>query len=275
MHWVYRGGQSAKRHQVKTLADHAHYDERDRDGCRDDQSRDQRASPVAQEQDQNRRGQHESDENRVADAVDRIADQDGLIVKRLDLHAFRDGLPHFGQFFCRQIRHRHGVAFRLTENAQQHGRLTVRGHRSYPHSRRAGHGSSPAVAPRGRMDGPGLDFALQSKLALQCKVNRAGHRGSPMSWPSGSPVGWPSETGRAGSGHERRRGRGRGNTHGRPGSSGHHAGRGRTGPAGVPAQSPGQLPHLGTCCSSATGRCGWTSGGRSHFTGRIPGRSRR
>jgi hypothetical protein len=73
-HETHSGGESAESHQVEALAHETHGDQRDRDGGGDYERRYQRAAPVPQEENQNDGGENQSDQNRIADATDGIAD---------------------------------------------------------------------------------------------------------------------------------------------------------------------------------------------------------
>src|SRR5438105_760861 len=90
------GSESAQRHQVEALIEHPQRDEGDRDGGGNHQARDDGATPIVQEQDQNNSGQTEPDQNGVADAADGVSDEFGLIVERLKIYTFGQGFPNAG-----------------------------------------------------------------------------------------------------------------------------------------------------------------------------------
>ena len=74
-------GQAAEGHQVEGLVQQAERDEGDRDGDRDDEPRDQRRAPVAQEQHHDAGGEDQADQDGVAHAVDGFVDEFGLVVE--------------------------------------------------------------------------------------------------------------------------------------------------------------------------------------------------
>ena len=66
------GRQPAERHQVEALAEELHRDERHHHRHRHDEARHERGAPVAEEQPDDERGEEEADDDRVADALDRL-----------------------------------------------------------------------------------------------------------------------------------------------------------------------------------------------------------
>ena len=78
-----RRRQTAQGHQVKALAGDAEKENGHRDGDRDDQAGDQRRSPVVEKEEQDDTGEHQADENSVADAENALAHQLRLVVKSL------------------------------------------------------------------------------------------------------------------------------------------------------------------------------------------------
>jgi hypothetical protein len=62
--------QSTQRHQIEALAHGSQADIRDSDGYRNNEARDQRRGPVAQEKEQNDAREHESDEDGVHTSCD-------------------------------------------------------------------------------------------------------------------------------------------------------------------------------------------------------------
>ena len=73
--------------RLKLLADDP--EEEDSDGDRDgnDEAGDERAGPVAQEEEEDDAGEDEADEDGVADAGDGLADELGLVVERREMDA--------------------------------------------------------------------------------------------------------------------------------------------------------------------------------------------
>ena len=122
-HEADRGREAAERHQVEALAHHAQRDEGDRERRRNHQAGDERRAPVAQEQHHDERRQHEADQHGVAHARDRIVDEVRLVVERLQIDALRQLLADRLDLGVDRVRDRDGVAVRLTEDVQEHGRL--------------------------------------------------------------------------------------------------------------------------------------------------------
>ena len=140
----HRGGKTSQGHQVEALVHQTQGYERDADGGGNDQCSDQRAAPVAQEDNQNDRGEQQADENGVAHTGDGIANQRGLIVECLHLDARRKCPPNLVELAASRIRHGDGVAVRLAEDIQEHSGFAVgRNHGVHGHDRRA-HGSDIA-----------------------------------------------------------------------------------------------------------------------------------
>ena len=67
--------QSTKRHQIETLADGLQYDESNHDGDRNHHPSDGRAAPIAQEHDDDNRGQHQPNQDRISHATDGVPHQ--------------------------------------------------------------------------------------------------------------------------------------------------------------------------------------------------------
>jgi hypothetical protein len=67
------GGETAEGHQIEALANGPHEEDGDGDGYRNDQPRDQRRRPVAQEKEQDHARQKKPNKNRVADAANAFA----------------------------------------------------------------------------------------------------------------------------------------------------------------------------------------------------------
>ena len=82
-----RNRKAAHRHQVDRLVEDAH----DREGCEHGERQrhrgDEREPPVAQECEQHNHGEHAADENGIADAADRCADEFGEVVDLGDMQA--------------------------------------------------------------------------------------------------------------------------------------------------------------------------------------------
>src|SRR6185503_5803317 len=81
------GGETAERHQVEAFSDHPEEENCDRYGDRNDQTRDERGGPVAQEEKEDDAGEEEADEDGVANAGDALADELGLVVEGFEVDA--------------------------------------------------------------------------------------------------------------------------------------------------------------------------------------------
>src|SRR5580700_4502164 len=117
------GRQSAEGHQVEGLS---HYLQGD-DGDRDHKPRHQRRSPIAQKHNQNDRSQYQAEHDRVANALDRFAHDDRLVVEGLNVHTGGEGFTkplNFGMDFVGYL---HGVAVGLAIDVEQHRRFAVGG----------------------------------------------------------------------------------------------------------------------------------------------------
>ena len=113
-------GQSAQRHQVEALANDPESKNGDGDGDRDDEAGDQRASPVAQEEEEDDAGQDEPDEDGVAHAGDAVAHQLRLVVEELELDARRQLAAKTSHLRGHRIGYGNRVAGRLAGDCQQH-----------------------------------------------------------------------------------------------------------------------------------------------------------
>ncbi len=127
-HEAHSGSEAAERHEVEALADHPQHDEGDGQRGGDDQSRDERRAPVAEEQHHDERREQQADEYRVADARNRVVDETRLIVERLQVHAFWQLAADVLDFLVHGLGDRHGVAVGLTEHVQEHRLLCVGGY---------------------------------------------------------------------------------------------------------------------------------------------------
>ncbi len=84
------GGETTERHQVEGLSDEPEEEDGDGDGDGNDEAGDERAGPVAQEEEEDDAGEDEADEDGVADAGDGLANELGLIVEGGEMHAGRE-----------------------------------------------------------------------------------------------------------------------------------------------------------------------------------------
>src|SRR6202035_1721488 len=99
----------------------------DRNGDRDYQSRDYRGSPVAQKNNQNDRRENQAEYDRVSHALDRIAHDNGLVVKWPNINARGQRLANLVHLRVNFIGHLDGITVGLAIDVQQHSWLTIRG----------------------------------------------------------------------------------------------------------------------------------------------------
>src|SRR5262249_19460937 len=83
-----RGGETAERHEVKTLSRQLQNDKSDQESDRNDQPCYERGSPISEEKHENDGRKYDSDENRVANTRDRAPNNERLIVKRFEVNSF-------------------------------------------------------------------------------------------------------------------------------------------------------------------------------------------
>ena len=124
----YGSSEAAESHEIEALTCHFQNDESDEQGYGYHQSRHQRSSPIAQEQDENDGREHNSNEHGIAHAGDGVVHDCGLIVKRLEMNARRQSRSEFldeSMYFVCDIQ---GVAFGLAIHIEKHSRLAVCGH---------------------------------------------------------------------------------------------------------------------------------------------------
>ncbi len=84
-------GDSAQRHDVRTDVRALHEQERTEDGEGQRNGDDENAAEVPEEKNVRQRDQHDLFDQRVAQRVDRVVDEDAAIVERHDLHVRREG----------------------------------------------------------------------------------------------------------------------------------------------------------------------------------------
>ena len=120
-------GHAAESHEVKAEAGHFEKDKGNGYGYRYDETGDERGGPVAQEEDKRDGGEDESDEDRIADAVDTVADEAGLIVVGLKFNAGWKAFLQVGDFRGNGIGYGEGVAGGLPGDVEQDGALAVGG----------------------------------------------------------------------------------------------------------------------------------------------------
>src|SRR5579875_2881644 len=83
------GGKAAQRHQIEALADEPQHQHRYGDRDRDDQTGNERRSPVAQEEVQDDAGQHQADDDGVTHTGDAFAYKLRLVIEGLQHNAPR------------------------------------------------------------------------------------------------------------------------------------------------------------------------------------------
>ncbi len=81
---------AAEGHQVKAHVGEAHCDQRDKDCDGDNDDRHQRGPPVLEKDEEDRDGEDEAEDDRLPHAVNRIADEEGLIVEEGEFHVGRE-----------------------------------------------------------------------------------------------------------------------------------------------------------------------------------------
>ena len=81
-----------------------------------------RGAPVAQEEPDDQSRQEQADDDRVADAADRLLDDVRLVVERSHLDAGRQRRPDRGHLLVHFVGDLHGVAVRLAVDAQEQRR---------------------------------------------------------------------------------------------------------------------------------------------------------
>ena len=108
-HQSNRRRQAAQGHQVEGLPDDPEKEDRHRDGYRNHEACDQRAGPVAQEEEQDHAGQHKPDEDGVAHAGDGLAHQLGLVVEGSEMHSGGERPAELCDLSGDAVGHRNGV----------------------------------------------------------------------------------------------------------------------------------------------------------------------
>ena len=136
---THRGCETPEGHQVEALPERPQHDERDRDGGGDYESGNEGTAPVPQKQNENNCRQNEADNNGVAHTGNRVFDQFGLVIKRLQLHARGQGFTDEIQFGVHGGCDGHGIAVGLAKEIQQHGGFAVRGHDGIDRLNRGSH----------------------------------------------------------------------------------------------------------------------------------------
>jgi hypothetical protein len=120
------GSETAESHQVKALANDPEKQNGHGDRNRDNQACNERGAPVTEKEEENDAREKEANENGVPHAGDAFANEFGLVVEGLELHArrkFRSQLRNF----CRDgICHSNGVTGGLACDIEQYRRLAVR-----------------------------------------------------------------------------------------------------------------------------------------------------
>ncbi len=122
-----RRGDSAEGHQVDRLAGDPEQQQHDGDGQRDGGDREQRQAPVAEEDQENQRGERHPDENRVADAEDRPGHELRLVVEARPADVLRQQVGARREELPDSSGDRDGVRRRLSRQVDQHRRMPVRG----------------------------------------------------------------------------------------------------------------------------------------------------
>src|SRR5579871_549663 len=109
-----RGGESPEGHEIEALVKHFEGDKGDGDGHRNHQTRDDRCPPIAQKNYEDDGRENKSNQDGIAHTLDGIADDNGLIIKRLNVHALWECLADGFDFCMYAVGNLHSVAIGLT-----------------------------------------------------------------------------------------------------------------------------------------------------------------
>ena len=115
------GGHAAERHDVEAHIEDEEQQDRHGQHGRHSHRGDERDLPVSQEQNQNERGQPDTDEDCVACAVRRGDDEIALVVPVRDLHAFGNLFRNLRELRLDSFRDLDRVAAWLLINLKDHG----------------------------------------------------------------------------------------------------------------------------------------------------------
>ena len=118
-------GQAAQRHQVERVSGQVEEDEADDEAQRDRERGDQGRSQALEEHQEDGNAHQTADDDGVADVGDRRADQQPLVVDRMDLDAWRGTPGRVGQHVLQRARDRQRVASQAAEDGQGDGVLAV------------------------------------------------------------------------------------------------------------------------------------------------------
>ena len=136
------GGETAQGHQVEALIRRFQNNESDQQRNGNHQAGHERSSPVTQEQHQNDRRKHDSQEHSVPNARDGIVDDGRLVVERFKMHARRKSGSKLLDQRVHFVGDRQSIAFGLAVHIEQHGGFPVgRDHRVSRRYRRSDRGN--------------------------------------------------------------------------------------------------------------------------------------
>ena len=127
-HQTHRGSKAAQGHKVKALAGDLQHDESDQQGRGNHQAGHERSAPIAQEEHKDDGREQQSEQNCIAHAGDGFADDCGLIVKRLDVHARRQRGTNLLDLRVDFVGHLQGVAVGLAIYVEQDGGFAIGSH---------------------------------------------------------------------------------------------------------------------------------------------------
>ena len=120
-----RSGHASEGHQVETQTGQPHCQKSHQHRDRNYQNRDKRCAPIAQESEQDCHREQQANQDRIAHGVDRLPDQQGLIVVRRDANIFWQFIAHRRQLGLYLVNDGNAICIRLAIDVDQHGRLPV------------------------------------------------------------------------------------------------------------------------------------------------------
>ena len=115
-----RRSEAAQRHQVETLPNDPEKENRNRDSDRYDQTGDQRRGPVTEKEKQDGARKQKPNQNRVAHTGDAVANEFGLIVKRLQMNSRWQSLTELLDLASDSLGYRNRIAGGLSGYVEQH-----------------------------------------------------------------------------------------------------------------------------------------------------------
>ncbi len=141
----------------------------DGDGDGNDEAGDERGAPVAQEEEEDDAGEHEADEDGVANALDAFADESRLVVEGLELDAGGQLGAELRDLSRDAVGDGDGVAGGLARDVEQDCRLAVGGDEGVDR-----HGGCDDVGDVGDAHGSAACGGLDGELLEAVDVVRLG-----------------------------------------------------------------------------------------------------